>query len=77
MIRRAAELMERHRDELDRLLIRESGSIGGKADVEISASIGQLDIAAALISHPLGLMLPSLTPGRTSTAAASRSASSA
>jgi len=68
VIRRAAELMERHRDELTGWLIRESGSIGGKSAVEINASIGQLDMAAALISQPLGLMLPSLTPGRTSMA---------
>jgi benzaldehyde dehydrogenase (NAD) len=68
VIKRAAELMERHRDELTGWLIRESGSIGGKSAVEISASIGQLDMAAALVSHPLGVMLPSLTPGRTSMA---------
>ena len=68
VIKRAAELMERHRDELTGWMIRESGSIGGKAAVEITASIGQLDMAAALISHPLGIMLPSLTPGRTSMA---------
>ena len=68
VIRRAAEVMERHREELTGWMIRESGSIGGKAAVEITASIGQLDMAAALISHPLGIMLPSLTPGRTSMA---------
>src|SRR5256885_16487423 len=68
VIRRAAELMELHRAELVGWLIRESGSIGGKAAVEVSASIGQLDMAASLISHPLGHVLPSLTPGRTSTA---------
>ena len=68
VIKRAAEVMERHRDELTGWMIRESGSIGGKAAVEITASIGQLDMAAALISHPLGIMLPSLTPGRTSMA---------
>ena len=68
VIKRAAEVMERHRDELTGWMIRESGSIGGKSAVEITASIGQLDMAAALISHPLGIMLPSLTPGRTSMA---------
>jgi len=68
VIKRAGELMERHRDELTGWLIRESGSIGGKSAVEITASIGQLDMAAALVSHPLGVMLPSLTPGRTSMA---------
>ena len=68
VIRRAAALMERHREELTRWLIRESGSIPGKSAFEITASIGQLDMAAALISHPLGLVLPSVIPGRTSTA---------
>ncbi len=68
VIRRAADLLERHRPELERWLIRESGSIPGKAAQEVTASIGQLDVAAALIAQPLGLVLPSLTPGRSSTA---------
>jgi benzaldehyde dehydrogenase (NAD) len=68
VVRRAAELMERHRPELTTWLIRESGAVPGKAAHEIGASIGQLEMAAALISHPLGHVLPSLTPGRTSMA---------
>jgi benzaldehyde dehydrogenase (NAD) len=68
VIRRAADLLERYRPELERWLIRESGSIPGKAAQEVSASIGQLDVAAALIAQPLGYVLPSLTPGRSSTA---------
>jgi benzaldehyde dehydrogenase (NAD) len=68
VVRRAAELMERHRAELERWLIRESGSIAGKAAQEVTASIGQLEMAAALIAQPLGYELPSLTPGRTSLA---------
>jgi len=68
IVRRAAELLERHRAEIAGWMVRESGCIPPKADVEISASIGQLDQAASLISHPLGHVLPSLTPGRTSTA---------
>jgi benzaldehyde dehydrogenase (NAD) len=68
VVRRAAELMERHRAELERWLIRESGSITGKAAQEVTASIGQLEMAAALIAQPLGHVLPSLTPGRTSLA---------
>src|SRR5579871_6913219 len=68
VIRRAGEVMERHRDELTRWLVRESGCITGKAAQEISASIGQLEMAASLISHPLGHIVPSLTPGRSSTA---------
>ena len=68
VVRRAAGLLEQHRAELIRWLVRESGSIPPKADNEISASIGQFDMAASLISHPLGQLLPSLTPGRTSMA---------
>ena len=68
IVRRAAEALERHRAEIVKWIVRESGSIPPKADVEITASIGQLDMACALVSHPLGLVLPSLTPGRTSTA---------
>jgi benzaldehyde dehydrogenase (NAD) len=68
VVRRAGELLERHRPELIRWLVREGGAIPPKADNEISASIGQFEMAAALISHPLGQVLPSLTPGRTSMA---------
>jgi benzaldehyde dehydrogenase (NAD) len=68
VVRRAGELMEEHRAELIHWLIRESGAIPPKADHEISASIGQLDTAAALTSEPLEVELPSMTPGRTSTA---------
>ncbi|MGH2860647.1 MAG: benzaldehyde dehydrogenase [Solirubrobacteraceae bacterium] len=68
IIRRAADLMEQHRAELERWLIRESGSIWGKANNEVSASIGQLTMAAALIGQPTGYDLPSLTPGRSSSA---------
>jgi benzaldehyde dehydrogenase (NAD) len=68
IIRRAAELLERHRPELTRWLVREGGAIPPKADNEISASIGQFEMAAALISHPLGQLLPTMVPGRTSMA---------
>jgi benzaldehyde dehydrogenase (NAD) len=68
VIRRAADLLEQHRAELERWLVRESGSIPGKAAQEVSASIGQLVMATALIAQPTGYDLPSLTPGRSSTA---------
>jgi benzaldehyde dehydrogenase (NAD) len=68
IVRRAGELMEKHRVELIQWLIRESGAIPPKADHEISASIGQLDTAAGLASEPLEVELPSMMPGRTSTA---------
>ena len=68
IVKRAGELMEKHRAELIQWLVRESGAIPPKADFEISASIGQLDTAAGLTSEPLEVELPSMTPGRTSTA---------
>jgi benzaldehyde dehydrogenase (NAD) len=68
VVRRAGEVLERHRAELIRWLVREGGAIPPKADNEISASIGQFEMAAALISHPLGVTLPTLVPGRTSMA---------
>jgi len=68
IVKRAGELMEKHRAELIHWLVRESGAIQPKADFEISASIGQLDTAAALTSEPLEVELPSMTPGRTSIA---------
>jgi benzaldehyde dehydrogenase (NAD) len=68
VIRKAAELMEQHRAELIRWMVREGGAIPPKADNEVSASIGQFEMAASLISHPLGQVLPSLTPGRSSMA---------
>ena len=68
VVRRAAELVERHRAELVRWLVREGGGIPPKADNEVSATIGQFDMAAALISHPLGQELPTAIPGRRSMA---------
>jgi len=60
--------MEQHRGELIDWLVRESGAIQPKADHEISASIGQLDMAASLVDQPLEIELQSMTPDRTSTA---------
>jgi benzaldehyde dehydrogenase (NAD) len=68
VVRRAAGLMERHRAELVRWLVREGGGIPPKADNEVSASIGQFDMAASLISHPLAQELPTAIPGRHSMA---------
>jgi benzaldehyde dehydrogenase (NAD) len=68
IVRKAGEALDRHREEIVGWMVRESGCIPPKADTEVTASIGQLEMAAALISHPLGLNLPSITPGRTSMA---------
>jgi benzaldehyde dehydrogenase (NAD) len=68
ILRRAADVFERHAAEIAEWIVRESGSIPPKADVEIRASIGECLEAAALPSQPSGLLLPSLQPGRTSVA---------
>jgi benzaldehyde dehydrogenase (NAD) len=68
VLRRAADLLDQHAIEIARWIIRESGSIPGKADVEIRASIDHLHAAAGLAAQPLGQLLPSATPGRTSVA---------
>src|SRR5215469_1222195 len=68
IVKRAGEIMEANREELSGWLIRETGSIPGKVAHEVTASIGQLDQAATLASHPLVVELESLTPDRTSTA---------
>ena len=51
IVRRAAELLELHRAEITGWMIRESGAIAPKAAHEITASIGQLEQAASLISR--------------------------
>jgi benzaldehyde dehydrogenase (NAD) len=68
ILHRVAQLLDQHREEIIGWMVRESGCIPPKADNEVTASMGQLDQATSLISHPLGHVLPSLTPGRTSTA---------
>ena len=68
VLRRAMELLDRHREEITGWMVRESGCIRAKAAFEITASMGQLDQAAALESHPLEHPLPTPIPGRTSTA---------
>ena len=46
------------------LIMRETGSIGGKADYEISAATSELTEAAGLASRAIGEVLPSGHPGR-------------
>ncbi len=68
IVRRAGELLERHRAEISGWMIRESGAIDGKVAHEIGASIGQLEQAASLTPDQLEQELASPIPGRTSTA---------
>ncbi|MFE4357758.1 aldehyde dehydrogenase family protein [Kitasatospora xanthocidica] len=65
VMRRAAAVLERHRQEIVDLLVREGGSVRGKADFEVGAVLDELWSAAALPTRPNGHLLAS-EPGRES-----------
>ncbi|MBL4826170.1 MAG: benzaldehyde dehydrogenase [Spongiibacteraceae bacterium] len=58
ILRKAAMLVEQHTDEISDWIIRESGSIAGKAAFEIQVTIKALLEAAAMPSQAQGLILP-------------------
>ncbi|MFJ3921685.1 aldehyde dehydrogenase family protein [Streptomyces sp. NPDC090022] len=62
VLRRAGDLFARHADELRDWLVRESGSIPGKADFELHVAAQECYEAAALASRPTGQVLPSEAP---------------
>ncbi|MCT9092409.1 aldehyde dehydrogenase family protein [Streptomyces sp. ASQP_92] len=62
ILRRAGDLFGHHGDELREWLIRESGSVAGKADFELHVAAQECYEAAALASRPLGEVLPSEQP---------------
>ena len=68
VLRRAADLLERHTDEITGWMLRETGSILPKAAVEIANSVNQIHQAAGLVTQPLAYVLPSPQPDRTSVA---------
>ncbi|MBR0564697.1 benzaldehyde dehydrogenase [Azoarcus sp. L1K30] len=59
IFRKAARLVEENFDELATWIMRESGAIRPKADVELKAAIGILHESAGMPTEPQGLMLPS------------------
>jgi benzaldehyde dehydrogenase (NAD) len=65
IFRRAAMLIDQKRDELAGWIIRETGSIRSKADMELRSSIIALNASTAMLGEPQGLVLPS-SPGRLS-----------
>ncbi|WP_103890141.1 aldehyde dehydrogenase family protein [Actinacidiphila yanglinensis] len=67
VLRRAAAALEAA-DGLRELIMRETGSIAGKADYEIASAAGELFEAAALASRPVGEVLRTGHPGRFSVA---------
>ncbi len=61
-LRRAGDLFTAHAQELRDWLVRESGSIPGKADFELHVAAQECYEAAALASRPAGQVLPSEAP---------------
>jgi benzaldehyde dehydrogenase (NAD) len=68
VLRRAAAALEERAGEIADLIVRETGSIRGKAEYEIHASGNELHEAAALTSRATGEILPSGSPTRFSIA---------
>mgnify|MGYP001031296020 FL=1 len=65
VFRRAADLVERHRDEAAGWIMRETGAIRAKADMELRSALSTLHQAAAMLGEPQGLVFPS-APGKLS-----------
>lgn len=64
LMERAAGLLDEHRPELERWIIRESGSTQPKAEIEIRQSIVHLRSAAELARKASDEELASVVPGR-------------
>ncbi|MGW2639106.1 benzaldehyde dehydrogenase [Streptomyces sp. NPDC001348] len=62
VLRKAGDLFAAHADELREWIVRESGSIPGKADFELHVAAQECYEAAALASRPAGHVLPSEAP---------------
>lgn len=62
VLRKAGDLFAAHADELREWIVRESGSIPGKADFELHVAAQECYEAAALASRPSGQILPSEAP---------------
>ncbi|MEV8565240.1 aldehyde dehydrogenase family protein [Streptomyces sp. NPDC051322] len=62
VLRKAGDLFSAHADELTEWLVRESGSVPGKAAFELHVAAQECYEAAALASRPTGQVLPSEEP---------------
>ncbi|MFJ3711308.1 aldehyde dehydrogenase family protein [Streptomyces sp. NPDC090053] len=62
VLRKAGDLFTAHAEELSEWLVRESGSIPGKAAFELHVAAQECYEAAALASRPTGQVLPSEEP---------------
>lgn len=59
IFRRAAAIVEQHRDEIAGWVMRESGGLRAKADTELRSTLTVLHHAAAMMGEAHGLVLPS------------------
>ncbi|MGQ4431296.1 MULTISPECIES: aldehyde dehydrogenase family protein [unclassified Streptomyces] len=62
VLRKAGDLFAAHAEELREWIVRESGSIPGKADFELHVAAQECYEAAALASRPAGQVLPTEAP---------------
>lgn len=62
VLRRAGDLFTEHAAEIGDWLVREGGSVRGKAEFETTTAAQECYEAAALASRPLGAVLPSAEP---------------
>lgn len=58
VLTRAAEALREIREDVERVLVRESGSLPSKAHHEVDKAIDELIEAAALVTQPQGEILP-------------------
>jgi len=68
LFRRTAAVLDANRKELADLIIRETGGLRAKAEMEVQNSIEELLHSAAILIHPEGHILPSRHPERLSLA---------
>ena len=62
VLRRAGSLVERYAADIERWIVREAGSIPPKAGVETHVAAQECYEAAALVSRPVGEILPTALP---------------
>ncbi|MGY6020055.1 aldehyde dehydrogenase family protein [Streptomyces spinosirectus] len=62
VLRKAGDLFAAHAEELREWIVRESGSIPGKAEFELHVAAQECYEAAALASRPVGQVLPTEAP---------------
>jgi benzaldehyde dehydrogenase (NAD) len=68
IMREAARAIESHQPEIAEWIIRETGGVRAKAEYEIAIAMGELHHSAALLTQPIGQILPSADPERMSLA---------